>query len=111
MPVRMLQCLALLLSLCLLAGCAAPAADSPEEPVPTEPVQQASEEQPQEEPQAFVLPYEPDAGFNPFSCTALTNRTLLSLVYEPLFACLPISAPHPTWWNAMRSPAMAVPIR
>ena len=85
MSVRMQQCLALLLSLCLLAGCAAPAADAPEEPVVTEPVQQPSEEQPQEEPQAFVLPYEPDAGFNPFSCTALTNRTLLSLVYEPLF--------------------------
>ena len=34
---------------------------------------------------AFGLAYVPEYGFNPFSCTCITNRPVLSLVYEPLF--------------------------
>ncbi|MCQ2418407.1 MAG: ABC transporter substrate-binding protein [Clostridia bacterium] len=33
----------------------------------------------------FALAYLPEHGFNPFSCTSLTNRTVFSLLYEGLF--------------------------
>ena len=88
MKVRLIQLMALLLCFNLLAGCA-PAAGTAETPAAQEdvPSSQAGAQSEQPEPsQPFSLPYEPDAGFNPFRCTALNNRTLLSLVYEPLFA-------------------------
>ncbi len=33
----------------------------------------------------FSLAYQPGAGFNPYRCTVQSNRTVLSLLYEPLF--------------------------
>ncbi len=84
--------LALLLVLALLAGCSS----TPEEPVETEPDtpeetapgETARPEEPAPEqaaPHTFSLAYEPSRGFNPYQCTTQTNRTVLSLLYEPLF--------------------------
>ena len=76
--------IALAAALTLLAGCAAPAAESPEVPE-GEP---AAAEEAAPEPKAlkpFGLAWEPDAGLNPYSCMILSNRTALSLLYEPLF--------------------------
>ena len=36
-------------------------------------------------PTGFGLAYIPEYGFNPYSCTCITNRPIFSLVYEPLF--------------------------
>ncbi len=36
-------------------------------------------------PNGFGLAYIPEYGFNPYSCTCITNRPIFSLVYEPLF--------------------------
>lgn len=36
-------------------------------------------------PKGFGLAYVPVYGFNPYSCTCITNRPIFSLVYEPLF--------------------------
>ena len=36
-------------------------------------------------PKGFGLAYVPEYGFNPYSCTCITNRPVFSLVYEPLF--------------------------
>ena len=38
-----------------------------------------------EKPKDFGLVYVPAYGFNPYSCTCITNRPVLSLVYEGLF--------------------------
>lgn len=36
--------------------------------------------------EAFGLAYDPAAGFNPYSCTTLINRTVVSLLYQGLFS-------------------------
>lgn len=82
----LLRWAALFAALCLLTGCAgreaAPAEAAPAKaPAASEP----AAAQPSA-PEGFALPYVPDAGFNPYNCTALANRTALSLLYEPLFA-------------------------
>jgi len=81
--------LALLLALALLGGCSsAPAVPAEEEPEPAaaeepeQPEPDAPEEAP---PHAFSLAYEPSTSFNPYRCVSQTNRTVLSLLYEPLF--------------------------
>jgi len=84
--------LALLLALVLLSGCspkpAAPAEAEPdsaasEEPEQSEPA--ASGEAEEAAPHTFSLAYEPATGFNPYRCISQTNRTVISLLYEPLF--------------------------
>lgn len=35
---------------------------------------------------SFGLSYQPEAGCNPYTCTRLTNRPLLSLMYQGLFS-------------------------
>lgn len=80
-----LRILSLLLLLALLAGCAAPA-ETEAQPEPAAPPE--TPETPVETPEApegFGLAYEADAGFNPYNCMSLCNRTVLSLLYEPLF--------------------------
>lgn len=79
--------IALSLALCLLFGCAAPAAEPVQEETPAQ--TDAAEPEPADtEPEAvkpFGLAWESEKGFNPYSCTALSNRAALSLLYEPLF--------------------------
>ena len=36
--------------------------------------------------QSFGLSYQPDAGWNPYICTRLANRPLISLLYQGLFS-------------------------
>ncbi len=83
--------IALLLALLLLGGCAAPAEAEPETDSQTEttdPAEPQETEADTAEPETvkpFALAWETDKGFNPYSCTVLSNRTVLSLLYEPLF--------------------------
>lgn len=87
---------ALCLALLLLSGCAGPEGSGtaastvtvPQDTVPatssaetTEPSVTASSA----DSGSFGLSYYPDAGFNPFSCTKLANRAIMSLVYQRLF--------------------------
>ncbi len=87
---------ALILCLALLAGCAGPdgisgayrpqpgdteATASPRE---TTPRQTESSDAPSSE-NSFGLAYYPDGGFNPFTCTKLANRAIMSLLYQRLF--------------------------
>lgn len=87
MKAWLLKLTGLVLALVLLAGCAPAQTEEEIAPEPTETV--TEEPVDQEEPEKlepFGLAYEPDAGLNPYSCMALSNRTVLSLLYEPLFA-------------------------
>lgn len=79
---RKLRLGALLVSFCLLLGCAVPVAEEPEEPA----AETAAEETERREEKPFGLAWEPDQTLNPYSCMVLSNRTVLSLLYEPLFA-------------------------
>lgn len=83
----MKRIIAILLLLCLmLAGCGAeetpyvPTGDGlTDETATTAPtLPQTTKE--------LQLPYDPDAGFHPYRCTDQTNRVILSLVYQGLFA-------------------------
>ena len=88
---------AILLCLALLAGCAGPdgisgairpqsgdplATTSPQATTPQE--TKAQEDAPEAD-GAFGLAYYPNAGFNPFTCTKLANRAIMSLLYQRLF--------------------------
>lgn len=91
MKTQLRKLAALLLSLALLAGCApaeALPADDPSAPQDQSQPEADPAAEPEEDPaaQTFTLPYEPDAGLDPYNCTSLSNRTVLSLVYEPLFS-------------------------
>ncbi len=81
-----LLCLALLVSLmgCTLPGPQQPAATEPTEaPTETAPfIQETAEE---EAPGGFGLAYIEKYGLNPYNCMCLTNRAILSLLYESLF--------------------------
>ncbi len=78
--------LALVLVLCLLTGCTTPVAPQQTEPEakPTQPAENWLEQN-QERAEKFGLCYQPDAGFNPYTTTRLTNRTLMPLMYQGLF--------------------------
>lgn len=79
---RKLRLSALLLSLSLLLGCGAQTAEETGSQE-TEITRQESEP---EEQKPFGLAWEPEESLNPYDCMALSNRTVLSLLYEPLFA-------------------------
>lgn len=79
--------LASAMALCLLSGC-----DQEEEPyVPTgdglsDQTPNQTDPPPQQTEQSVTLVYDPDSSLNPFQATADSNRALLSLVYQGLFA-------------------------
>lgn len=74
--------LSLLLSACASAPATTPTAETGDALLPTSPV---LEEQNGKAAKGFGLPYVPEYGFNPYSCVCVTNRPVLSLVYEGLF--------------------------
>ena len=45
--------------------------------------------------EGFGLAYVPEYGFNPYDCVCITNRPVLSLVYESLFVISPSFQPEP----------------
>lgn len=79
---------ALLLAAALLSGCT-PAGQETEQPPPEEEVQQsmASDQVMEDVEQLEVLrlAYQPTFGLDPYETVSLCNRTILSLIYEPLF--------------------------
>ena len=77
---------ALALCLGLLAGCStAPGAQqNMSSPEATEAA--TAQTQQDTRAQSFGLSYQPDAGWNPYTCTRLANRPLISLLYQGLFS-------------------------
>lgn len=102
---RICALVSLLLALCLLCGCsdanwgsrltsfltgeeAAPQEEEPpEEETPQEPQDMASESVLVElqAPEVLRLAYQAAYGLNPYTTASLCNRTILSLLYEPLY--------------------------
>lgn len=87
----MKKLIALLLCILLLAGCTAQMpvntateASEATEPAETETAPEA-EETAETSSGAFGLAYLPEYGLNPYNCMCLTNRPILSLLYEGLF--------------------------
>lgn len=87
----MKQLLSLLLCLCLLAalfgGCAAPQTPLDETDVPQQDETEHTEPE-QTEASAlreFGLAYVEEYGLNPYACVCVTNRPIISLLYEGLF--------------------------
>ncbi len=93
----MKRLLCLLLALLLFTGCAVTpnqqSADTETETLESHEnnLNQASHQTPK----AFGLAYIPEYGFNPYSCTCLTNRPVFSLVYESLFVLSNSFQPEP----------------
>ncbi len=80
--------LALLLALTLLlpcAGCTEEAAGTLDDTGPSASTETAPVMEAAPAPQIFSLAYDPSTGFNPYTCTEQIDRTVLSLLYEPLF--------------------------
>lgn len=109
---KSIRALILALCLCLLCGCSDERLSSltsfltGEEPVQEEPVQEETpEEQPEmaadavleavEAPEVLRLAYQASYGLNPFTCESLNNRTIFSLLYEPLFVINSSFQPEP----------------
>ena len=86
-----------MLCICLLSGCALTTPGTRENT--TEPVESethANNLNPgSEKPKGFGLAYVAEYGFNPYSCTCITNRPVFSLVYEPLFVLNNSFQPEP----------------
>lgn len=101
---RILSLIALLLALALLSGCsgismekigsfltgrdveAEVAEAEPEESADSQPTMAAEAVMNQAEaPEVLRLAYQEESGLDPFSTVSLNNRTILSLIYEPLF--------------------------
>lgn len=101
---RFLPLIALVLAVALLSGCsgismekigsfltgrdveAEVAADEPEESADSQPTMAAEAVMNQAEaPEVLRLAYQEESGLDPFSTVSLNNRTILSLIYEPLF--------------------------
>lgn len=88
-----LRIFALLLAFALLSGCGGPEG-APANRKPAEETAQPTDETVQEttlptaggeDSGSFGLAYYKDAGFNPFTCTKLANRAIMSLLYQRLF--------------------------
>ena len=90
----------LLLALLLLAGCSADPAAPKKIEVPTateenEIIPVSEPERNDRKPDKFGLTYVAEYGFNPFTCMCITNRPILSLVYEGLFVLNSSFEPEP----------------
>ena len=86
--------LCLLLVCVLLTGCTVtPAAQETTEPTRTETQAQSLDRT--TKPKGFGLAYVPEYGFNPYDCVCITNRPVLSLVYESLFVLNNSYQPEP----------------
>ncbi len=81
----LLQLIAALALLTLLTGCI-PAAEAPVPAAEPDSREEPGDTGGERAPQAFTLAYEPAAGLNPYHCMSQSNRTVLSLLYEPLFS-------------------------
>ena len=86
-----LSLLALLLALLLIPGILAGCGKDPD--TPTQPVDDQATEPEEtkvdvaaERSESFGLCYQPDAGLNPYTCTRLANRPVMSLLYQGLFS-------------------------
>lgn len=78
--------LALVLTVLLLAGCNAGPDEGPDEPAEPVALMEAEPEKKAEpSTRVFSLACAAGDGFNPYQCTNQSNRTVLSLLYEPLF--------------------------
>ena len=73
---------ALLLSACTLI---LPGQQEPEDTTAESETHENNLNQRTNAPKVFGLAYVPEYGFNPYTCTCITNRPVFSLVYEPLF--------------------------
>lgn len=102
---RFFSLVALLAALSLLAGCSAdlsldkiaafltgqsqeeaPEADTPPaEETPPEEMASETVLTEVEAPDSLRLAYQPSYGLNPYTCESLANRTIFSLLYEPLY--------------------------
>ena len=96
----MKRILCLLLAMLLLAGCASDPAAPKTTEVPSDtaengiiPVSEPPDEE--QKPDHFGLCYVAEYGFNPYSCLCITNRPILSLVYEGLFVINGSFEPEP----------------
>lgn len=92
--------LALLLLISALCGCAAKSPEATEDlSAETETVPAETEESGQRIRRGtdarFGLAYVEEYGFNPYSCTCLTNRPIISLVFESLFVVNEQFRPEP----------------
>lgn len=76
----------LALAALLLAGCTEPARQTEQTQSSTEASAPSSPADSPEVKAEFGLSFRRESGFNPFTCTDLTNRTVLSLLYQGLFA-------------------------
>ena len=86
-----------MLCICLLSGCALITPGTEEnttEAVDTE-THENNLNPPTPAPKGFGLAYVPEYGFNPYSCTCITNRPVFSLVYESLFDLSSSFVPEP----------------
>lgn len=86
-----------MLCICLLSGCALFTPGMEEnttEAVDTE-THENNLNPPTPAPKGFGLAYVPEYGFNPYSCTCITNRPVFSLVYESLFDLSSSFVPEP----------------
>ncbi len=110
---KSIRALILSLCLCLLCGCSderlsnltsfltgqEPAQEEPaqEEPAPEEKPEMAADTvlETVEAPEVLRLAYQEAYGLNPFTCESLNNRTIFSLLYEPLFVVNGSFQPEP----------------
>lgn len=76
--------LALTLCALLLWGCTPET--EPETPATTAPAQETAPTEGESRAQGFGLSFQPEAGLNPYTCTRLVNRTVMSLLYQGLFS-------------------------
>jgi len=104
MKQKLLALIAMLLALTLLTGCSGismekigafltgeeleentPAEETPDEPEEDKTMASEAVMESAEAPDVLRLAYQEDYGLNPFTTVSLNNRTVLSLLYEPLF--------------------------
>ncbi len=82
---KRLLCLLLCLSLVLSTGCGRKPINQEERDASNDIISDAVKPSNDSGVSTFGLAYQADYGLNPYECTSLTNRTILSLLYESLF--------------------------